>query len=365
MDTAKRSYVTIRVPRLGRFITTTPAPRKIPPERPPPPKISNSNDTHANIQQPAGLPPTHSKPPLPPKPHTNNYQPPPLPPKPTKSCGKCGMLLYSKSSITRHQNPAPPLPPRSVSGNNEANKNEFLPGFQNLAILKSSSSSTRECLHCRDFSFVDRHAANFPRRSVSSLQTFAHNLTNGFPSKTDKARAIFIWLHHNIAYDTDSFFGGTVRSKRPEETLQSGLAVCQGYAELFELLGEYSGLEAIVISGHCKGWGYQPGEKFEINHAWNGVRLESGDWHLIDPCWGSGHISDQQKYVKQLNISYFTNSCENFGTRHFPSNPMHQFRSTPILWNEYLMRDRPIIYSNFLWDKWLRNPEPRIHTATI
>ncbi|KAF8455156.1 hypothetical protein BGX38DRAFT_1169357, partial [Terfezia claveryi] len=59
-------------------------------------------------------------------------------------------------------------------------------------------------------------------------------LSAPFPNSTlDIARAIFTWLHHNVAYDTKSFFGNSVTHMTPQDTLSTGLAVCQGYAELF------------------------------------------------------------------------------------------------------------------------------------
>jgi hypothetical protein len=52
------------------------------------------------------------------------------------------------------------------------------------------------CLYCRDFSAVDAHAAQFPREHITSVQILARDLTDPFPSVTDKARAIFTWCKY-------------------------------------------------------------------------------------------------------------------------------------------------------------------------
>lgn len=203
------------------------------------------------------------------------------------------------------------------------------------------SPSGEKCLICRDFSSIDAHAATFPRSQVRLLRDLAEYLTLPFFKRIDKARAIFIWLHHNISYDTESFFSGNIKRKSPEETIVTGLAVCQGYAELFQTLGELSGLQVKVISGDAKGYGYKelpegsPIPKHESNHAWNAVKLDSGRWHLVDPCWGAGHLDKSNQYVKCLNTKYFTATAEIFRRNHFPTNKKYQFCPQVMSWEEY------------------------------
>jgi transglutaminase/protease-like cytokinesis protein 3 len=69
----------------------------------------------------------------------------------------------------------------------------------------------------------------------------------------DKGRALFTWLHLNIDYDTNAFFNDNVRGSTPQSTLQSGLAVCEGYAGLFHAMARGAGIESLVVGGHGKG----------------------------------------------------------------------------------------------------------------
>ncbi|KAK2786349.1 hypothetical protein FQN53_006717 [Emmonsiellopsis sp. PD_33] len=212
------------------------------------------------------------------------------------------------------------------------------------------TSSAAGCMKCRDFSGPDTHATKFPRESIpQDFAWLANQLTAPFPSLTDKARAIFTWLHHNINYDVDSFFNKCVGPQTPENTLSTGLAVCAGYAGLFELLANHAGLEARTISGHGKGFGYAPLPPgapipaFSSNHAWNVVRIDNGHWKLIDSCWGAGNVSGKgQPYNKSFTPEHFIMPNDEFTNRHFPTDRQSFYRDDGrpgISWEEYMSID--------------------------
>ena len=209
-------------------------------------------------------------------------------------------------------------------------------------------TSTVSCLQCRDFSAPDAHAAKFPRESVPSLDWIATQLTTPFSSPTDQARAIFTWLHYNISYDVEAFFNDRVQPSTPASTLMSGLAVCEGYAGLFTAIATTAGLESIVIGGHGKGFGFSalpPGAPIPAEystHAWNAVKIDNGEWKLIDCCWGAGNVSGKgQPYNKHFSPRHFSMTNDDFGLRHFPTNKSHFFRSDGRRpsWEEYIVGD--------------------------
>lgn len=158
---------------------------------------------------------------------------------------------------------------------------------------------------------------------------------------------IFTWLHHNIVYDTYSFFNNCVKPSTPASTLASGLAVCEGFAGLFTALATKAGMESIVISGHGKGFGHEelapgsPVPPFSTGHAWNAVKIDGGRWKLIDPCWGAGHIQGAgQPYQQVFAPIHFSMSNDQFGLKHFPKNKEHFFREdgrVQISWEEYML----------------------------
>ncbi|KJZ77983.1 hypothetical protein HIM_02620 [Hirsutella minnesotensis 3608] len=239
-----------------------------------------------------------------------------------------------------------------------------------LAQIEAASARTvtetptlLDCWVCRDWSGPDAVAAQYPRQSLPRNDPTGHlarGLCDPFPSYTDKARAIFTWFHHNIFYDTEAFFGNNVQWQSVEDTIFSGRAVCQGYAETYKAIANRAGLDCVVVCGHGKGFGHTPLKRGERpppakpdGHAWNAVRVDGGDWKLIDACWGAGHIcGNNNLYKQEFTPAQFTMSNDKFGLRHFPENPNHQFRNDgrTISWEEYFRGpidgEPPTFYTN-------------------
>ena len=245
--------------------------------------------------------------------------------------------------VETHDPPPVPLGSRPDLSMLQASKPR--PNGTMTAGADPSPTISTFCLTCRDFSAPDHYASLFPRSQVTSLPQLAQQLTSPFPSLTDKARAIFTWLHHNVRYDVDSFFAGNVRPSTPQSTLQSGLAVCEGYAALFTNLATHAGLESVVISGHGKGYGYtplapgSPLPPYNAGHAWNAVRIDDGEWKLLDATWGAGHVQGKgQPYIAKFTPQYFTMSNEEFGIKHFPGNKDMFFLpgGRRMTWEEYI-----------------------------
>jgi protein disulfide-isomerase-like protein len=227
------------------------------------------------------------------------------------------------------------------------------PTFAQVKAVQSrpapAAPLTSGCLICRDFSGPDQVASQYPRSSLPGSGDMtgylADVLCSPFGSATDKARTIFTWLHHNIAYDTVAFFGKNVKHVDPKDTIATGLAVCGGYAGLFVAIALKAGLECVMVTGHGKGFGYsplKPGERVPpcnpAGHAWNAVRIDGGQWKLLDACWGAGNVGNQV-YNKKFTPSYFTMSNDDFGIKHFPSNDAYFFRSDgrPQTWEQYMI----------------------------
>ena len=209
---------------------------------------------------------------------------------------------------------------------------------------------------CREFSGPDHHASLFPRQQAISLQDLAQQLTAPFSSLTDKARVIFVWLHHNIDYNVKDFFSGNLKCSTPQSTLQTGLAVCEGYAALFTNLATHAGLESLVVSGHGKGFGFSalatgsPLPPYEGNHAWNAVKIDNGEWKLIDSCWGAGHVQGAgMPYCRKFAPERFTQSNEEFAVDHFPNNRDHFFLpdARTLTWEEYIQINPALWPYNF------------------
>ena len=311
------------------------------PARPPPVPPRGGTVEKASTEAPPDLSRLLARRPPPPPARRNSFlpngdgAPPPLSPAlPLRSVSSTSLSLRAPPKINSLSKPpsrtAPPPPPP----------------------LPPAPAPEVYCIACRNYDEVDAHAASFPRHTVRSLEGLAHSLTDPFEEDVLKARAIFVWLHYNIAYDTHSFFSGNLQASTPETTLSSGLAVCEGYAKLFENLADFIGLQTHVVSGHGKGYGYQaleegePTPEFNGNHAWNCVQIDE-EWHLIDPCWGSGAVNGPE-YTPRLANRWFCASPVEFGMRHFPEDPSFQLTPEEVSWEEYILApEGPTLTSDF------------------
>ena len=162
-----------------------------------------------------------------------------------------------------------------------------------------------------DFEKVDAHALQAPKQHAKSLTTLAKYLGGPFTSELEKARVAYTWITHNIKYDTDSLIKEVYPSTKPKNTLQRGIALCGGYAQLYKELVEKMGLQSKYLSGYSKP--EPPG------HAWNAVRID-GHWYLIDSTWGAGHVNDQQEFVQEFDDFNFLTPKIVFFYRHYPDD---------------------------------------------
>ncbi|KAF7321367.1 TGc domain-containing protein [Mycena kentingensis (nom. inval.)] len=205
------------------------------------------------------------------------------------------------------------------------------------------------CIKCHDFTFIDEHAAQYPRASVTSIQQLAYDLT--------RYRGPFFQGQSHSFTKSLAFFSGNLRPSTGESTLRSGLAVCDGYAGLFCELATAAGLHAEKVTGYGKGYGYQalaPGDPVPAessNHAWNMVYLD-GSWVLLDSCWGAGSLTNGTWDNTKFAPVHFSSTPAEFGRRHYPSDPRYQLipeeEGGPISWAEFITEPAgPLIYGDF------------------
>lgn len=188
----------------------------------------------------------------------------------------------------------------------------------------------------QDFTAIDTHVKNIPRNADNSIESLAEYLNKKANNDLEKVRAYYVWLTDNIAYDTKTFFSNKPNPKvTAEETLKRKQSVCQGYSELFKALCQQSGIDAYVVSGYSKGYGYNPNRKLtKSDHAWNAVKVD-GKWQLLDATWGAGFVDDSRKYNKRFQEKYFLTDPKVFILDHLPTDPMWQLLPCPITIEDY------------------------------
>ena len=178
---------------------------------------------------------------------------------------------------------------------------------------------------------IDQHTLDAPAEVESSLDSLALYLTKPAKNDEERARAIYRWITANVEYDVEGSMAGVCRGRSPEEVLKEKKGVCSDYSALFQRLCDLSGIEAVVIRGYGKGYGYSVGPKIpkSSNHAWNAVKIE-GQWHLVDSTWGAGHLDPKEGFVQRFEEFYFLTPPEYLVWTHFPEDQSWQLLDAPI-----------------------------------
>ncbi|MCX6678067.1 MAG: hypothetical protein NTU95_09005 [Methanothrix sp.] len=183
---------------------------------------------------------------------------------------------------------------------------------------------------------IDRHALNAPSTVEASVESLAAYLVEPAKNDREKARAIFRWITENIDYNVEVFFKGGSGATYSEDVLKSRKSVCYGYSDLFLSMAREAGLQAEMIRGYGKGYGYMPGTNFSgpSNHAWNGVMI-NGSWYLMDSTWGAGYVSGDGRYVRRFDDHYFMAPPSQFIYDHFPEEARWQLLDEPVSKEEF------------------------------
>ena len=181
-----------------------------------------------------------------------------------------------------------------------------------------------------DFSKIDNYVLGLKTKKNITEAELVTVITKQSQTKMEKARAIFIWIANNIAYDTSY----KVRSK--EDALKQGKGVCEAYSGLFKSLGELAGLEVVTISGDTKQYYYKkPSDLDRGGHAWNAVKMDDGRWMIVDATWGAGHVNNKV-FTRKLSVHWFDPKPEIYIFTHLPNEDNWQLLKKPVTRDEFL-----------------------------
>lgn len=110
-------------------------------------------------------------------------------------------------------------------------------------------------------------------------------------SQTEIALALHDYLVEHVAYNWEVATTGSTDDRLVYTTygaLVNGDAVCQGYAESYQLLLKRCGIKSVVVSSKA------------MNHAWNLVEID-GSWYHVDTTWDDP-VPDLPGYCEHENF---------------------------------------------------------------
>ena len=105
--------------------------------------------------------------------------------------------------------------------------------------------------------------------------------------------------------------------------LKAKKAVCSGYSNLLKEMCSLADIEAIVIDGYSKGYGYTGELSSSLDHAWNAVKINN-KWYLVDATWDAGFL-DGKTFVKRYSTEWLFLESKSFLYTHLPENNAYQF----------------------------------------
>jgi len=181
----------------------------------------------------------------------------------------------------------------------------------------------------QDYERVDATIELYPQ-SFNSAEELSKFISRDFTSEEEKVRAIYTWIIRNVAYHPDeykqfnfNFKNYRERNKKEEltrkkiikRTLEVGVAVCEGYAMLFERLCELQGISNYLVRGDIKTNFDDIGRPFKKIHMWNVAIIDQQPF-LFDATWGAGKYHG--RFIKEPSYFYYKTPPKLFVKTHFP-----------------------------------------------
>lgn len=185
--------------------------------------------------------------------------------------------------------------------------------------------------YCTDFTKIDNQSESVPP-NLKTVTEISHYLTKNLTSKTDKARAIYYWITHNIKYDVEQTKSNYIYADFQElvtDALLKRKGVCSNYAALFQACCQSVGIQSYAIEGYIR----QNGKLILIGHMWNAINVDN-QFYNIDATWAAGYV-EKGKFFQQFRDEQFMVSPSEFIKTHMPLDPIWQFSANPISFKDF------------------------------
>lgn len=204
-------------------------------------------------------------------------------------------------------------------------------------------------LRAQQFDHVDKKVRMYPD-FLDTVDELSIRIGNDFDSDTEKVRAVYTWIAHNIEYDVNLFrvfqlpqtieYNSEhdlqwklkrINDAKVKETLKERKAICRGYALLFKALCDSLNIESYLIRGFSKNdIKTTISSRMYKDHIWN-VVLINNEWKLIDVTWAAGYVDVYtSSFVKRFNDRYFFADPNEFIKHHYPKHTQWQLIDKPI-----------------------------------
>ena len=171
-----------------------------------------------------------------------------------------------------------------------------------------------------DKTTTDKNNTNSNDATVKNTeQVLAEKIVSQIITKNmnefDKVKAINDYIMLNVRYDRENYEKNTIPFScyTAQGAMEDGVAVCSGYAKMFQFLAKAAGLDSTYVTGSAGG-----------PHAWNQVKVD-GKWYNIDTTWNDPDCERFENGHYYCGCyEYFLISNELFEKTHTPNGKVHE-----------------------------------------
>jgi hypothetical protein len=197
-----------------------------------------------------------------------------------------------------------------------------------------------------------RAAVNYSAESVPNLTTVANKILSKIiatgMSTVDKELAIHDYIVANTEYDVPAYNSHNIPSSdyTANGILINHIGVCEGYAQAFKLLCNMEGIYCQVVQ-----------DVTNLDHAWNIVRLDDGNYYQVDCTWDDPIASNGLSAGNYLEHTHFNLSDKQMFVDHGVdisewnsySNPKCITDNSEFYSNTYenAVTDGTVVYANY------------------
>ena len=207
--------------------------------------------------------------------------------------------------------------------------------FVYLMILLNLAFINQKC-YGGEYSAIDKKVLQIPDSLTASTDGISGYINSNFHTNKEKVRAIYIWLASIIEYDINNLYAINFYETMEEKiskSLKTRKGICINYSALFNELCTKCGIKSYIITGYTEQYGF----KDYIPHAWCSAYIDSV-WYVFDPTWGSGYITDEGKFYRQVNEKYFLAKPSYLIRSHMPFDYLWQFMNYIVTNQEFYNR---------------------------
>lgn len=219
----------------------------------------------------------------------------------------------------------------------------------------------------RDYTTIDSISKYSPQ-SISEYNEIALYLTKDLTDERDKARALYVWVAHNISYDFDidvENFRYKYEGQMVDEAIEKRKGVCQHYADLYDAMAKAIGLETYVISGYVREY---TGKISGSSHAWNLIKISSS-YYFLDVTWASSRLINGG-YSDRFSDQFFLVSPKVFILDHMPFDPIWQCLSLPLTHQNFMDKNYSRLekvgdyrYDRFIYEYQMFSPLEQLESS--